>query len=114
MYDLSMQSSLLYDEAKEAVAKALGSISPHEIVFTYNATYAYNLVSRALVKSELLKAGDRVVLSKMEHHANIVPWHILAEEYGIVVDFVDVHPDGTLDYSSLERLVSGATVISLS
>ena len=63
-YDLSMESSLLYEKAKSAIARSL-HVTQHEIVFTYNATYAANLISRSLVKSGYLKKGDRVLLSKV-------------------------------------------------
>lgn len=112
-YDLSMESSLLYEKAKKAVAKKLSADSDAEIVFTYNATYAFNLISRGLVKSGLLQKGDIVLLSKVDHHANIVPWQILAEEYGIVIDWVGLHADGTLDYDSLREKLPQAKVLSI-
>ncbi len=90
-YDLSLESSRLYDEAKKVISQKLSAASYTEINFTYNATYAFNLVSRGLVKSGLLKKGDIVLLSRAEHHANIVPWQILVEEYGIVIEWVDLH-----------------------
>lgn len=111
-YDLSMASSLLYDKAKKAIAEKLWARAD-EIVFTYNATYAFNLLSRSLVKSGYLQKGDRVLLSKVDHHANIVPWQILAEEYGIVIDWVDLHDDGTIDYDSLESKLPYAKVLSI-
>jgi cysteine desulfurase / selenocysteine lyase len=111
-YDLSMESSLLYDRAKQAVASKLGA-SPMEIVFTYNATYAFNLISRWLVKSGILKKWDTVLLSKVEHHANIVPWQIIAWEYGIIIDWVELHGDGTLDYDSLEQKLPNAKILSI-
>ncbi len=111
-YDLSTQSSLLYDRAKAAVASKLHA-SPAEIVFTYNATYAFNLIAQGLVKSGYLTKGDTVLLSKVEHHANIVPWQIIATEYGILIDWVELHPDGTLDYDSLEAKLPHAKVLSI-
>ena len=111
-YDLSMESSLLYDRAKKAVAEKL-SCRADEIVFTYNATYAFNFITRSLVKSGLLTKWDRVLLSKVDHHANIVPWQILAEEYDIIIDWADIHPDGTLDYDSLSAKLPHAKVLSI-
>jgi cysteine desulfurase / selenocysteine lyase len=111
-YDLSMESSLLYDKAKQAVAKKL-SARADEIVFTYNATYAFNLVTRGLVKSGMVSRGDTVLLSKVEHHANIVPWQILAEEYGIQIDWVELHDDGTIDYDSLGQKLPHAKILSI-
>jgi cysteine desulfurase / selenocysteine lyase len=111
-YDLSMESSLLYDKAKQAVAQKL-SCRADEIVFTYNATYAFNLLTRWLVKSGILSKGDTVLLSKVEHHANIVPWHILAEEYGIQIDWIELHDDGTIDYDSLNLKLPHAKILSI-
>jgi cysteine desulfurase/selenocysteine lyase len=111
-YDLSMESSLLYDKAKQAVAKKLGARAD-EVVFTYNATYGFNLVTRGLVKSGMLSKGDTVLLSKVEHHANIVPWQILAEEYGIQIDWIDLRDDGTIDYDSLAIKLPHAKILSI-
>ncbi len=111
-YDLSMESSMLYEKAKKAVADKLGARSD-EVVFTYNATYAFNLLSRGLVKSGMLKKGDVVLLSTVDHHANIVPWQILAEEYGIIIDWVELHENGTIDYVSLESKLPQAKVLSI-
>ena len=111
-YDLSMESSGLYDRAKSAVAKKLNA-TPAEIVFTYNATYAFNLIAQGLVKSGFLVKWDTILLSKVEHHANIVPWQIIAAEYGIQIDWIDIHPHGTLDYDSLEQKLPNAKVLSI-
>jgi cysteine desulfurase / selenocysteine lyase len=108
-----MQSSLLYEKAKKAVARKLHASSEAEIVFTYNATYAFNLIAQGLVKSGFLQKGDTVLLSKVEHHANIVPWQIIAAEHGILIDWVELHDDGTLDYISLEQKIPHAKVLSI-
>jgi cysteine desulfurase/selenocysteine lyase len=112
-YDLSMESSLLYERAKKAVAQKLNAHSDAEIVFTYNATYAFNLIAQGLVKSGLLQKGDTVLLTKVEHHANIVPWQIIAAESGILIDWVELHADGTLDYDSLEQKLPHAKALSI-
>lgn len=54
-----------------------------------------------------------VLLSKVEHHANVVPWQIIAEEYGIIIDWVDLHSDGTIDYASLAKKLPQAKVFSI-
>ena len=108
-----MESSLLYDRAKKAIAKKLHASSDSEIVFTYNATYAFNLLARGFIKSGFLSKGDTILLSKVEHHANIVPWQIIAEEYGVIIDWVEVYADGTLDYDSLAAKLSHAKLLSL-
>ena len=112
-YDLSMESSRLYDDAKERAAKHLGGVSLHEIVFTYNATYAANLIAHSLVKTKLLEKGDTVLLSKMEHHANIVPWQIVSEEHGVRIEWIDIDEDGTLDYDDLAAKLPNAKVLAL-
>jgi cysteine desulfurase / selenocysteine lyase len=112
-YDLSEASELLYDASKEKVRFFLKAASRHEIIYTYNATYAFNLLSRSLVKSGMLKKGDRIILSVLDHHANIVPWQILEEEYGIIIDWIGVTPDGRLDLSNLEEKISGAKLLSI-
>lgn len=112
-YDLSMESSHLYEQAKEKLAGFLHADSYHEIVFTYNATYAFNLIARSLVKTGILQKGDTVLLSKADHHANIVPWQIIAEEHGIDIEWVNLHADGTLDYADLEKKAPHAKVVSI-
>lgn len=112
-YDLSMNASQLYEEAKENIAQYLGLNAYYELVFTYNATYALNLISRSLIKTGKLKRWDRVLLSKVEHHANIVPWQILVEEYGILIDWIDIYPDWTINYIDLEEKIQWVQVISI-
>jgi cysteine desulfurase / selenocysteine lyase len=65
------------------------------------------------VKSGYLTKGDTVLLSKVEHHANIVPWQIIAAEHGILIDWVELHADGTLDYDSLAAKLPNAKVLSI-
>ena len=112
-YDLSMESSKMYEQSKLSIAHHLGMSSYYEVVFTYNATYAFNLISRSLIKTGKLKQWDRVLLSKVDHHANIVPWQILAEEYGILLEWIDLNPDGTIDYNDLEKKIQWIKVISI-
>lgn len=108
-----MESSLLYIAAKKAIARKIFADSDAEIVFTYNATYAFNLIAHGLVKSDIIQKGDTILLSLLEHHANIVPWQIIAEENDIKIDWVAIHPDGTIDYEDLERKLPKAKILSL-
>lgn len=112
-YDLSEMAEEIFESSKEYVRKAIGAQSRHEIVYTYNATYAANLLARSLVKSELLVKWDRILLSLLDHHANIVPWQIIAEEYGIEIDWIGVTEDGRIDSSDLERKITGAKLVTL-
>ena len=112
-YDLSERSEILYDASKEKVREFLHANSRHEIVYTYNATYAFNLLARSLVKSWLLVKWDRILLSVLDHHANIVPWQMIAEEIGITIDWIPVTPEGILDLSDLESQVKWVRVVSV-
>ncbi len=112
-YDLSMNSSELYDKAKKKIAQFLGADSHNEIVFTYNATYALNLVSRGLVKSKILQSWDKILLCRADHHANIVPWQIIADEYGIEILWIDLHNNGTIDYEDIARKIPDVKLISI-
>jgi cysteine desulfurase / selenocysteine lyase len=111
-YDLSVDASDLYDRSKSIIARHLG-VTSHEITYTYNATYAFNLIARLLIENQILVPGDHVLLSLVEHHANIVPWQILARDHGIIIDWVWVHDDGTIDYSDIESQIAQAKVVSL-
>lgn len=112
-YDLSEKAEVLYEGSKEKVRLFLSASSKHEIIYTYNATYAMNFLARSLVKSSMLVKWDRVLLSVLDHHANIVPWQILAEEYGIIIDWIGVTPEGRLDLSDLESKIAGSRLVSV-
>lgn len=95
-YDLSERSEKAYHESKTAVAKLL-NCKASEIFYTYNSTYAINIIAGALAKSRFLKKWDAVLLGIWEHHANVLPWQILAEEYGFEVKFFGIKDDYALD-----------------
>jgi cysteine desulfurase / selenocysteine lyase len=84
----------------------------NEIVFTKNVTEAINLVAYSWARANL-QAGDAVVLTQMEHHANIVPWHILAAERGVELRWIPLTPDYHLDLSDLDRLLDGARLLTV-
>ena len=100
-----------YEQAREQVAKFLG-VAPMEIVFTGGCTAAINLVAYSY--GSLLKAGDRILLSELEHHSNIVPWQLLRQRSGIELDMIPVTEDGRIDLELLPKLVTPRTkLISL-
>src|ERR1700741_4584677 len=84
-----------YEGAREKVRGFLNAARAEEIIFTRNATEAVNLVA-ATFGRERIKAGDEIVLSIMEHHSNIVPWHFLRERQGAVINVAPVHDDANL------------------
>lgn len=112
-YFLSDIASRRMEGARSKIATFIGAADSAEVIFTKNATEALNLIAASWGRSNL-GAGDAVVLSVMEHHANIVPWHMLAAERGIEVRFLGVREDGHLDLSNLELLLDGAKLVSLS
>jgi cysteine desulfurase/selenocysteine lyase len=93
------------------VARFINARQTHEVIFTKNATESWNLIVSTWARQNL-KSGDVVVLTHMEHHANIVPWHMLAAERGIVLRWVPLTADGELDTSSLPDLLNGARIFS--
>ena len=110
-YRLAAEATDAYEGARRAVARFVNAPHPDEIVFTKNATESLNLVAKAW-GGATLREGDVVVLTHLEHHANIVPWHQLAAERGIELRWVPLTPDGRLDLTDLDRLLDGATAFS--
>jgi cysteine desulfurase / selenocysteine lyase len=96
LHYLSNLATDKYEAVRGTIARFLGAPSPDEIVFTTGTTEAINLVSYAWAAPRL-QPGDEIVLSIMEHHANIVPWHFLRERQGVVLKWVDVDANGDLD-----------------
>lgn len=111
-YRLAAEATDAYESARAKVATFVNAPAADEIVFTKNATEALNLVAQAWGRAHLA-AGDVVVLTHMEHHANIVPWHVLAAERGIEIRWIPLTSDGRLDLSDLEQVVDGAKVVSI-
>ena len=112
-YELAEEATALYEGARARLARFIGAPSPSEIVFTKNVTEALNLVAYAWGRANL-HTGDVVVLSELEHHANIVPWLILKEERGIELRYLRLADDFTLDLDDLEQIVDGAKLVSVS
>jgi cysteine desulfurase/selenocysteine lyase len=110
-YQLAAHATDLYEGARVKVAKFINAKSASEVVFTKNATESLNLVVRSWASANM-SAGDVVVLTHMEHHANIVPWHMLAAEKGIVLRWVPLTADGLLDLSQVDQLLTGAKAFS--
>ena len=110
-YRLAAAATDAYEGARAKVARFVNAAKPHEIIFTKNATESLNLVARAWGSANL-SAGDAVVLTHMEHHANIVPWQMMAAERGFEIRWVPLTPDGLLDLSDLDRLLDGAKAFS--
>ncbi len=107
VYRLSEEATDLYEGARAAVAAFIGAADAREVVFTRGTTEAINLVAAAWGDANL-GPGDAVVLTEMEHHANLVPWQLAAARRGAELRFIPLGDDGQLDLGALDRLIDGA------
>ncbi|MBN9489334.1 MAG: SufS family cysteine desulfurase [Alphaproteobacteria bacterium] len=106
VHRLAERATEAYENARIEVAKFLG-VQPMEVVFTGGCTAAINLVAYSY--GQLLKPGDRILLSELEHHSNIVPWQLLRQRSGIELDMLPVTLDGRIDLTALPRLLTNKT-----
>ena len=104
VHTLAEEATAAYDVARGKVAKFINAAKPREIIFTKNATESINLVAYSWGRANL-NVGDVVLLTEMEHHANLVPWQMLATEKGIRLEFIPVKEDFTLDIDALPGLL---------
>ena len=111
VYQVAERATNAYENARTKVASFIGAESPEEVVFTKNATEAINLVARSW-GGQNLGPGDAVVLTIMEHHANIVPWQMLAAEKDFEIRWIPVNEEGFLDLTDLDRLLDGAKLLA--
>src|SRR6266446_4844343 len=105
LHELSSRATEAYEKSRQRVASYLGAATADEIVFTRGTTESINLVAQAW-GGKVLREGDVILLTAMEHHSNLVPWQLLAERTGAQLRFVPVRDDGTL---ALDRLSSWLT-----
>ncbi len=108
LYEISQNLSQAFEDVRGKVARFIGASSEKEIVFTRNTTEGINLVAQSWGRANL-SAGDEVIITEMEHHANIVPWQLLAEQIGIVLKIVPIRKNCTLDLDAFESLLSDKT-----
>jgi len=108
VYQFSEAATAAYDQARAKVARFIGAPAPENIVFTRNATEALNLIAYSYGR-HFLHAGDEVVITELEHHANFVPWLELAKDKGITLKFIPITPEGMLDLSKLDELITPHT-----
>lgn len=112
-YRLAEQATTAMEDAREKVSNFIKSDRSEEIIFTKNATESINLVARSWGESNL-NEGDVVLVSSLEHHANIVPWHQLAESRGIEVRWIPLTESGLFDLTDLDRLLDGVKLVAVS
>ena len=112
VYAIAEEATRLFEGGRSALARFIGA-GPGEVVFTKNVTEAINLVAYSWGRANL-SAGDVMVLTEMEHHANLVPWLALKAERGIELRYLPLTDDGLLDLSDLDRTLDGAKLLGVS
>jgi cysteine desulfurase/selenocysteine lyase len=105
VHTLAEEATFLYEEARVKIAKFVNAQSAHQIIYTRNTTESINLVAYTWARANL-KQGDLIILTEMEHHSNLVPWHMLQAERGIELDFIPVTDDGLLDLDAYRSLLA--------
>jgi cysteine desulfurase/selenocysteine lyase len=104
VYQRSADMTLAFEAARRRVARFIGAESENEVVFVRGATEAINLVAQCWAATQL-RAGDRILLSMLEHHSNIVPWQMAAERVGAAIDVVPLTADGQIDLGAAEAMI---------
>ena len=107
LHTLANETTTAFEAARKTAATFLNAASPDEIIFTAGGTDAMNLVANALGQG--ITDGDEIILSVMEHHSNIVPWHFLRERKGVVLKWLDISDDGEIDPAALKALITKKT-----
>ncbi|HEY7363954.1 MAG TPA: cysteine desulfurase [Methylomirabilota bacterium] len=107
IHTLGEEATELYEAARDRVQRFVGAACREEVVLTRGTTDGLNLVADAI--GHTLRAGDEILITEMEHHSNIIPWQMAARWSGAVVRAIPLGPEGTLDLSALERLLTSRT-----
>ncbi len=103
-HTMSAEATAAYEGARATIADHVGAADRREVIFVRNATEAINLVARSWGAANI-RSGDRIVLTEMEHHSNIVPWQLLAESVGAEIDWVPVIDESALDLDVYAQLL---------
>jgi cysteine desulfurase/selenocysteine lyase len=107
VHHLSQLSTENYETARKSIQNYINAAHAHEIIFTKGTTDGINLIAQSFGK--LLKAGDEIVITEMEHHSNIVPWQMIAQEKNLVLKFIPLTKTGELDLSNLGSIINAKT-----
>ncbi|MFC1786126.1 aminotransferase class V-fold PLP-dependent enzyme [Candidatus Neomarinimicrobiota bacterium] len=110
IYDLSIKATEAYHSARKKVANFINASDWRSIVFTSGTTESINLVAYSWARKNLHK-GDEILITEMEHHSNIVPWQLVAEETGVTLKYIPINPDGTLELNNIDQLITNKTKI---
>ena len=107
VHALSQEATDAYEAARQKIQKHLNAAHPHEIIFTSGTTHSINIVSNGY--TQLLREGDELIVSALEHHSNIVPWQMLCEKTGAVLKVIPMNEDGVLLMDQFDKLLSKKT-----
>ena len=111
-YVLSSETTSKYEDVRNKFKNFINANSPEEIIFTKGCTEGFNLLANSLCKD--LSEGDEILLSEIEHHANIIPWQMAADKYGLVIKYINVDQNFNLDMDHLEnQLTNNTKIVSL-
>jgi len=106
VYAISEEATAAYESARQRVATFINAASPKEVIFTRNTTEAINLVRYSWGRANI-RPGARILLTEMEHHSNLVPWQLLAQEVQATLSFLRIDDDGLLELEQLDRQLEG-------
>ncbi len=113
IYDMSERASTEYERTRGLVQKFVNAEHEEEIIFTYGTTHGMNLVAQLIAQQA--KEGDEIILTQIEHHANLIPWQLMAKRTGVVLRFLNEDENGELSVQELEELITDRTIaLSLS
>jgi cysteine desulfurase / selenocysteine lyase len=112
VYTISEEATAAYESARHRLATFINAASTKEVIFTRNTTEAINLVRYSWGRANV-RPGDRILLTEMEHHSNLVPWQLLAQEVGARLEFLCIDDDGLLLLDQLERKLAGVRLLAL-
>jgi cysteine desulfurase/selenocysteine lyase len=110
LHTLAEEATMAMEETRDKTAAFIGGVKREEVVFTRNTTESINLVASSWGKKNI-KQGDRIVLTQMEHHANLIPWIMLAKETGAELVYIPIDREGYLDLSEIDRIINSQTKI---
>ena len=109
IHTLAEKATEKYEQTRQKVASFINAKSVNEIIFTKGTTESLNSLANSLSKN--LQKDDEILITEMEHHSNIVPWQFIAKEKGLIIKYIELKPDGTLDITNLENLINKNTKI---
>ncbi|MCP4582939.1 MAG: cysteine desulfurase [candidate division Zixibacteria bacterium] len=108
LHTLAEESTLKFEETRQKIADFIGGAKTSEIIYTRSTTESINLVASSWGAAHI-KTGDRIVTTQMEHHANLVPWIVLAKKTGAELEYIPIDDDGYLDLSNLDKIITRST-----